>query len=271
MTPERVVPVIVEPDTSRLALDEIGSLIRAAHSSVESEVVATIQHMSGALRHALRAGELLLVARTRVEPGHWHRWVAENARFDERTAKKYQRIAHYRELVLQWMAEGGSGQIEDAIRELRGLPAFVAGVTAAPATVGPERRERARRYLDEGYTYHQTAKLVGCDYTTVRAWFDLEYRRRRVAQDTQRRSRAKKAIRAAEQTAREALVTDTGGPSAEAYKSLQETAVLLNRMLDEAREPEAVKLIRSAQSHIRKAANEIGRAVSPRKKRSRTP
>ena len=45
------------------------------------------------LRHALRAGELLIEAKTRVQHGEWGRWLEENFEGSSRTAQGYMKVA----------------------------------------------------------------------------------------------------------------------------------------------------------------------------------
>ena len=47
------------------------------------------------LSHAVRAGKLLLQAKSLVAHGGWSGWLADNVKFSERTARGYMRVAEY--------------------------------------------------------------------------------------------------------------------------------------------------------------------------------
>jgi Protein of unknown function (DUF3102) len=49
--------------------------------------------MTAAVRHATRAGELLLRAKAKVGHGQWQKWQKENLRFSTRTAQLYAYLA----------------------------------------------------------------------------------------------------------------------------------------------------------------------------------
>jgi hypothetical protein len=109
---------VPEPDLDRIA--------RAIHS----EIAEADRHLHDALRHALRAGELLAQAKARLQHGEWIPWLNENG-FSRRTASHYmslaaneQRVAHLRNvreataLVAELAAEKRREQLRETGKDL---------------------------------------------------------------------------------------------------------------------------------------------------------
>jgi hypothetical protein len=76
-------PAIVRP------ADELAELARQIHAEHEAAEVS----LRSGLEHARKAGELLLQAKSRCAHGKWLTWLKDNARFSERTAQAYMRVA----------------------------------------------------------------------------------------------------------------------------------------------------------------------------------
>lgn len=72
------------PAPSRLAV--IATALHTEHAACEQALTTT-------LSHAVRAGELLLEAKTLVRHGEWRTWLAANFTGSQRTAQQYMRVA----------------------------------------------------------------------------------------------------------------------------------------------------------------------------------
>jgi hypothetical protein len=73
-------------------LDALARRINDEHRRCEEAVNA-------ALEHALRAGELLIKAKSQCSHGTWQAWLAGNFEGSVRTAQAYMRVAHNRETI----------------------------------------------------------------------------------------------------------------------------------------------------------------------------
>ena len=250
-----------EPTLGRLSLDALADAINEAHDSAQAFARDASIAVSGALRYAMRAGDGLLAARQKVGPGDWTTWVNSNCRFDVRTAKNYQRIAHYRTLIDRWLTDGGSGQLMDAIEQLRGLPQVVAGQAAAPDAKDPGLRAVARRLHSEGATYHQIGKELGVNYSTVRGWIDREWRRDKKRRDTANATRRKQAERALAREEQAKAVKVAGGDEAVVYALLRRAAAALDAAMGERPTGAHRDALRDALRHVHLAEDEISRAI----------
>lgn len=72
--------------TDKLDLSTLADEINAEHRSCD-------EALREGLRHALRAGELLIEAKSRVQHGEWGRWLEENFEGSSRTAQGYMKVA----------------------------------------------------------------------------------------------------------------------------------------------------------------------------------
>jgi len=70
-------------------LENLAAEINAEHRACETA-------LKSGLAHALKAGELLLEAKSHTKHGEWGRWLAENFEGSVRTAQAYMRVANNR-------------------------------------------------------------------------------------------------------------------------------------------------------------------------------
>ena len=77
------------PLTESNYLPELAGRIRAEHTAVADA-------LKDSLRHAITAGELLIVAKAQVPHGHWLSWLREHCAISERTEQFYMRVAKNR-------------------------------------------------------------------------------------------------------------------------------------------------------------------------------
>ena len=75
------------PDSAnKQSLNDLAVKINAEHKRAE-------QSAKNAIAHALKAGELLIAAKSKVEHGEWLPWLEQHCTVSERTAQAYMRIA----------------------------------------------------------------------------------------------------------------------------------------------------------------------------------
>ena len=67
-------------------LDGLAGQINAEHRAAQQAARKTITHV-------LKAGELLIEAKAKVQHGEWLSWLQQNCTFSERTAQTYMRVA----------------------------------------------------------------------------------------------------------------------------------------------------------------------------------
>jgi hypothetical protein len=91
----------IEPHRLTVLADEIAYEARRAEDA-----------WNDALAHAIRAGELLIEAKSLVRHGEWLPWLEANFRGGDRTARQYMHLARNRLQI------AGSPTVRDAIAEL---------------------------------------------------------------------------------------------------------------------------------------------------------
>ena len=77
------------PLTESNYLPELAAHIRAEHTAVADA-------LKDSLRHAITAGELLIVGKAQVPHGQWLSWLREHCAISERTEEFYMRVAKNR-------------------------------------------------------------------------------------------------------------------------------------------------------------------------------
>jgi hypothetical protein len=79
-------PNPIPPTTNEQELDDLARQIATEHEAAE-------RAFGSALQHAIRCGELLIEAKTKIGHGEWIPWLAIHARVGERTAQAYMQVA----------------------------------------------------------------------------------------------------------------------------------------------------------------------------------
>ena len=142
----RVVPGSADVDRTRLA---------GLAAEVEREHAATVRHLRSAVDHAIRAGLLLIEARSLLPRGEWGRWRAESFPGSERTAQLYVQLAKHPNA----QRVAGSGlSLNGALAELKRLkrldegdqeePCYIIYPPRPPWPSLAEARRRRRRAQD---------------------------------------------------------------------------------------------------------------------------
>lgn len=235
-----------EPDDlTTLSLD--GLAIRLRHEHAEAE-----RHLSRGLIHAIRAGRILVEARTRVPDGGWCKWL-EGAGISEGRASLLMRAAIHEETLLA----RGVASMSGLPQALRGLPSgFKAGTSGYPG----EMREEAMRLRRAGMTIAEITEALSVSDNTTRRWVDPDTRRRQnatKAKAKRRRNAASAALREKERNdARKAL----GGDASKAYEQVRKLSLLVDGLWRDAKDSEERELLRGVVSNLAKVANDLDKA-----------
>lgn len=257
-------PEVVIDDLAGMTLEQLAERANSEARQADAAARRAVQAMSEGLVHALNAGDALLIARSRVEPGTWRAWLAQNWERSPQLAQKYMRVAAYRPHVEQWARQGGNGAsgLVAALRTLEGLPHTAAvGWRAHPDEV----KERARQLHAEGATVQQISDLVGASWVTVKGWVDPAYAKqvsKRSWQHTKRREKAAKAL--AEKESREEndrLARQAGGAISATYAHVRKALADCSRAIEEAEGGEQRDALRNAMAKLHAAEDEIVRAL----------
>lgn len=228
-----------------MSLPELAALANSEHGLV-------VEHLSSALVHAIRAGEVLLQAREQVPTGQWMKWVRENVPdIAHVTASKYMRFATYRD---ELAGHEGLG-VRAAAVLLRELPA-VNGTR--PGGDDEARREEARRlYGKEGLTLQQVADELGVGQSTVSRYVNPERTKRKQERNTARaqreRDQARRAAETEERKRRADLARKSKSGYADAYRQTRDSVVALERAYATTLDPFRKEQLRMAVSSARKA------------------
>lgn len=247
------------PDLAAASLEELASRAVSEHEQIERTIARIVrvveEGLSIGLRHAISAGEALLEAQTRVEPGLWTDWVHQHVTFDYTTCVKYMRFARYKDQLIA----AGNVSTATAMTVLRGMPALVAPYEAS-RRFSPEVRDEARRMHAQGATHTEIIDLLGISGTTVRRYVDPEYDRKN--REASRRAKARRvaARRALKKAEEAAAAKKVGGSIAEAYALVRRCAGELDSALAVVGPPLRSSL-RSALQEIHQAEDLIVQAL----------
>jgi predicted transcriptional regulator len=203
-------------DLSTLTLDQLGVL--AVHESGEAR-----NHLSAALQHVIKLGEVLLEARNR--PGiRWSEWI-ESIGIDRSRASKAMRLAFYQDALPPVATEpfkDARGTLRDpspshALLYIEQLPRLRPGAKGYPAEV----RAEAKRLREQGLTLNAVAELLNVSPQIVNIWTNPKAAKQNAAARQARNTRmsaANRALRAqTEREERDRLARQTGGDISKAY------------------------------------------------------
>lgn len=106
------------PLTESNYLPELAGRIRAEHTAVADA-------LKDSLRHAITAGELLIVAKAQVPHGQWLSWLREHCAISERTEQFYMRVAKNRAEIEAEISEDAADVMSALSSDARRLFRFV--------------------------------------------------------------------------------------------------------------------------------------------------
>lgn len=213
---------------------------------IEQEHQLVVQAGTSMIEHAIKAGEMLVEAKAKVEHGEWERWLLQN--FPDRhpkTHRLYMRLATHQKIV----RELNPARLSDAHALLAGRPQ-----KAHAATVKDEARELRKR----GLTYQQIADQLGVSTYAVQASINPKYdenRRRRRQQET---AAGRRALHRSE---RDRAFKAKGGALAEAYSLLRRALQEADRALETAKDRDVKAAVRTAITRMHLAEDELTKAV----------
>ena len=78
--------ITAKENPQSISLPDLAQQIRSAHAECEASV-------RQGLVHAIKAGDLLIVAKKRVSHGQWLTWLAQNPGITARLAQRYMQVA----------------------------------------------------------------------------------------------------------------------------------------------------------------------------------
>lgn len=238
-----------EVDLSTLTLEQLVDRVRTEHEQVEG-------HLSGVLRHAIRAGRALLEIRGRMTEHEWKQWLASvDLGVGFVTFHRYLRFAYY-ESVLAGVDERVT--MTDAVRILRGYPPVRTVTPGKPAGHPPEMKETAEFLSEQGMSQSQIAAELEVGHRTVRRWLMTPDQKRRedaaIAAAHRRRRAERKALK--EQQAREErdrLARERGGNLGKAYDVVRKLQPVIDAAMAEGLSVEARALAVRLEDEIFKA------------------
>lgn len=245
-------------DLEGATLEQISEAARAeyAHACVD---------LASALWHYIRLGEILLVARRRMDGPQWKPWLKTvGVTYD--AAQRSMRLASYRdrlpaEITTAWRDLRGHIRPPSASRAL----AYLEGLSGVPPMrLAPAiRRAEGLRLFQEGMKQTAIADLMGVRKETVWRWVHPESRKRQQAASV-RRARQRRQERAALQEKQRA--DERAARFASADTATQEAWNLVRRALAAAQaaingKTGDVVRLREAMSHLYKAEDALDASI----------
>lgn len=234
-----------------MSLDDLAATANREHELCEASSRTT-------LSHALAAGRALILARGRVEPGEWQRWLTGNFKGNIDVARLYLRLATYEDELAPDMG------ITEAKRFLSGKEA--ANPTDRPSLYPSETRKAAIALAKQDVPLAEIAKHVAAPPNTVRYWIDPAHQGERIRSTAARARKAREALRREErQKEIRKAVRQAGKALSEAYSMAERMQGVLAQALGEANGQEARDALTEAIRLHHKTRDEIVRAlgVSP--------
>lgn len=246
------------------SLEELATIINREHSDTGASLGA-------AITHAIACGEALLSARAKIAPGEWQPWCAANLTFHESQAKRYYRLAYYRDHLPQelfqpfYFSNGKRYQpsINRALHYVEGLP-MIFDPSAHTRTPENKVREMKRLYR-RGLSYREIAEMVGVSkQTAARYCKPGEYARHREVGKRRRRlaAVARDALRLQEQrNARDLAAKTSGDARGETYSLIRKALDEAQRAVMAASDPGERAAINETMTSLHRAEDAIAKAL----------
>lgn len=236
---------VLDRQLADLSLTELGALANREHRAV-------IGNGQSMLEHALKAGEALSIARSRVAPGEWSSWCAANFLAHTGTASSYMRLWFYRDEV-----GSTTSSIATALKMVKGLPRLDGG----RAVVTPDEAAEIQRLHEEGLGYVEIGKRFDISPTTAHKWGNPKNQASHRANAKRMYIRRQAAERALVLEERKKAAARIGGPLADAYSLARKTAQRLDQAHDASEDREVREALSAALRRIHSAEDEIVKAL----------
>jgi hypothetical protein len=253
--------LIDQRDLTTLTLDELSAL------SVE-EVSLSATCAAAAVQHAIRCGEALLEAQSRVPPGDWVRWLeSSDWPHSDTHARCFMRLAKYQsdlppEAWQRYIDRDGNERqptANRAFRMLRGLPPIQALGSWISPLVGPNDKAEVLRLRSMGASYTEIVAVTGLPKSTIAGWCNpaaAEQARRKRRARRREEAVARKALTAErERSSRNRLAKVTGGELSKSYAAVRQALAALDKVGGE-RAGEAIGHLHRAEESIVEAMRE---------------
>ena len=257
------VPTTTDVDLSTMTLDDLVRRVNVEHGLCERDSITFKSAFTGALGHAIRAGEALLEAKSRIPNGEWRAWLTSNVAAHVMTVQEYMRIAEFRSDVEGWLTEHpGDPGIRAATRFLQSSSRTRSRGPSPIFAAGDAEEMKALRA--EGVSYKEIGRRFETDGQTVRRSIDPAYKEACLKAALERRKKAADARRALaekqERDSRNVLARNAGGELSKAYAGVRRLAGTLDRALA-ASEPHQRPSVRDALAYAHKAEDALVAAM----------
>lgn len=254
-----------DADLSTLTLDELAALCNAEQRTIDERLTMVKVVVDDTLSHAMRVGDILLAAQSKVEQGGWTRWLSTLTSISPAAAAQYMRIAAHRDIVEQWRASGDVIKSSHALQALReGGYGRESTWHGTPSRFSELEAAEMRSLRTSGATWDEIGEQFGCDGTTARIVVDpaaRDRKRKQVKASAQRRAAAAKALAEKEKrNERNTLARNAGGIIEKAYTETRRLAATLDKALASADPPQR-SAVRDALAMVHKAEDAIVAAI----------
>lgn len=224
---------LVPVDLTAMTLDELGDIAAREAALADDESRVALSHLTMGLMHAIRAGEVLLEAQRRVDPGAWTEWV--EARMPGRSSAtwtSYMRFATHKQALLGADRPLATYNAHDYLKDA-GAARRLSPYHHQILETSDERRREAVRLKAAGVSQAEVANLLGVSPSAVSMLLlDPDERKRRVrAANKRKRDRDRDRREQERRAERDALAKSVGGDLSRAYQLTRQLSALLDKCL----------------------------------------
>lgn len=232
----------VDRDLREQSLAALGEILRREH---ELALRAGFEMIV----HSVRAGDVLLEVRSRVQAGEWEGWLESNFPQTPRHAQKLMRLARHAEKVLSHQPK----TMGEAL-------ALVADPKRSRGELNLAREE-AKHLRREGRTWKEIGTELGVDPKTAYYYVEETAYRAHLKQLAQkRRQLLKVGKREIAHREKAKIAKAAGGGIAEAYSLVRKALEALQEETSQTSEPDAKRAIKTAMNNLYAAEDAVIRA-----------
>lgn len=246
----------VSPDLSSMSFEELAELATDEYRLAQKSMDSASEFMTDAVVHAIRAGDALLVMKSKYAGNaDWTSWLDENFPPGRFQAEKFMRLAFYQEHLVGVP----NVTMHNARFLIQGLPPLPR--TTHRFVISKETQSEIRQLVKRGVPKAEVARMMDIHPESVTRLTDPDAARKLKDKKKRYQARRRAEKKALDDKNRVEAAKRAGGSLGKSYSLVRQAAAEIDRAIADADSQEVRSALRAALTGIHRAEDYVGKAI----------